>query len=150
MYTCIGLCRAKPKCSICLLYEWADTVFWLCRAELMSNDDANIVCYLWNFKYESFLIQKSYTATLSELFGVAWMLSVWKCVLLQYFVLFMFAQGLQVYCLINYYFQCIMSYIYNRDLLLVWREGMDRDGQWHQCQYQLCGSINQKNKYRDQ
>ena len=25
-------CRAKLKCSICLLYKWADTVFWLCKA----------------------------------------------------------------------------------------------------------------------
>ena len=25
-------CRAKPKGSICLLYKWADTAFWLCRA----------------------------------------------------------------------------------------------------------------------
>ena len=25
-------CRAKPKCSICSLYKWAYTAFWLCRA----------------------------------------------------------------------------------------------------------------------
>ena len=32
-------CRAKPKGSICLLYKWADTAFWLCRAELTTGHD---------------------------------------------------------------------------------------------------------------
>ena len=30
------LCSAKPKCSICSLVKWADTVFWLCTAVLTS------------------------------------------------------------------------------------------------------------------
>ena len=28
---CAAVCRAKPKASICLLYKWADTAFWLCK-----------------------------------------------------------------------------------------------------------------------
>ena len=30
-------CRAKTKGSICLLYKWADTAFWLCRARRCNN-----------------------------------------------------------------------------------------------------------------
>ena len=35
-YGCVPsqLPRAKPKDSICLLYKWADTAFWLCRSQL--------------------------------------------------------------------------------------------------------------------
>ena len=31
-------CRAKPKGSICSLYKWAYTAFWLCRADSLSSE----------------------------------------------------------------------------------------------------------------
>ena len=37
---------AKPESSICLLYKWADTAFWLCRAEQVAvNDVAGVALF---------------------------------------------------------------------------------------------------------
>ena len=38
------LCSAKPKCSICSLVKWADTVFWLCTA-VLGISSANSLSY---------------------------------------------------------------------------------------------------------
>ena len=35
--------RAKPKDSICLLYKWAYTAFWLCRAVYLSRMAGSLV-----------------------------------------------------------------------------------------------------------
>ena len=32
------ICRAKPKCGICLLYKWADTAFWLFTAHCLCSN----------------------------------------------------------------------------------------------------------------
>ena len=33
----IQCCRAKPEGSICLLWKWAETAFWICRAKCFSR-----------------------------------------------------------------------------------------------------------------
>ena len=40
----IAYCRVKPKGSFCLLYKWADTAFWLCRANQLSTTRSRRLC----------------------------------------------------------------------------------------------------------
>ena len=42
--------RPKPKGSICLLYKYADTAFWLCRAD-MCIVDLSVCCSIQEYIY---------------------------------------------------------------------------------------------------